>query len=227
MKLSIIIPVYNEAKTIKAIVEKVLKIPHEKEVIIVDDCSTDSTDEVLRKINHSVIIKLKMNKNSGKGAALMKGFENATGDIVLIQDADLEYDPEDYEPMIELINKDLADVVYGSRFLGGRIRRSHNLSNYYGNKIFTFINNLLYNATLTDMNTCYKIIKRAEFKKLNIKSQGFNFEAEFTAKVCKRNLRIYEVPIAYHGRNVKEGKKLKFYHGFQHLWTLLKYRFTD
>ncbi|OGQ14273.1 MAG: glycosyl transferase [Deltaproteobacteria bacterium RIFCSPHIGHO2_02_FULL_40_11] len=227
MKLSVIIPVYNEVRTIAHILAKVQATPHDKEILIIDDFSTDGTREFLQKNTDENVHVFYQKTNQGKGAALKLGFEKAQGDIIIIQDADLEYDPDDYKELISPIVKGLADVVYGSRFLGGRPQRSHFILNKLGNRFLTLLSNFMFNHTLSDMNTCYKAFQRELLPKLNLKCDGFAFDAEFTAKVCKLNLRIYEVPIVYHGRNVEEGKKLRLSHGFGHLWALIKYRFTN
>lgn len=228
MRLSVVIPVYNEEKTIHLILEKILATPFEKEIIVVDDHSSDRTKEILKKFETHPLVKIFFqSKNQGKGAALKRGFQEITGDIVIIQDADLEYDPNDYGLLIEPILKENADVVYGSRFLGGRTQRSHFFWNKMGNRLLSNFSNILYNSTLSDINTCYKVFQSKLLKEVKFKENGFAFCAEFTAKVCKRRLHIYEVPIVYHGRNMDEGKKLRMKHGFGHLWALLKYRFID
>ncbi len=230
MKLSVIVPVYNEAKTIREILQRVAAtgLPHE--IIVVDDGSTDGTREILRELEASgEIPNLKViyhERNQGKGAAVRTGFRHATGDVLLIQDADLEYDPEHYPVLLEPIQKGLADVVYGSRFLGAP-RRPILFWNMVANKILTLVTNLLYNTILSDMETGYKVFKREVIENMPLHARGFEFEPEFTAKVLKRGYRVFEVPIAFNPRDYSEGKKIKAKDGFIALWTLLKYRFVD
>jgi len=228
MKISVVIPVYNEIDTIEEILARVDKVVIKKEIIVIDDLSIDGTRERLKKIaadkeNVKVIYH---NRNKGKGAALRTGFESVTGDIVIIQDADLEYDPNEYPTLLEPILDGRADVVYGSRFIGGPHRVLF-FWHYVGNKLLTLISNALTNLNLTDMETCYKVFKRQILKDINLKSNRFGFEPEFTAKVSKKRLRIYEVPISYSGRTYSEGKKITWKDGIVALCLIFWYRFFD
>jgi glycosyltransferase involved in cell wall biosynthesis len=228
MKVSVVIPVYNEIDTIEEILARVDKVAIKKEIIVIDDLSIDGTRERLKKIaadkeNVKVIYH---NRNKGKGAALRTGFESVTGDIVIIQDADLEYDPNEYPKLLEPILDGRADVVYGSRFIGGPHRVLF-FWHYVGNKLLTLISNALTNLNLTDMETCYKVFKSQILKDINLKSNRFGFEPEFTAKVSKMRLRIYEVPISYSGRTYSEGKKITWKDGIVALCLIFWYRFFD
>jgi glycosyltransferase involved in cell wall biosynthesis len=228
MKVSVVIPVYNEIDTIEEILARVDKVAIKKEIIVIDDLSIDGTRERLKKIaadkeNVKVIYH---NRNKGKGAALRTGFESVTGDIVIIQDADLEYDPNEYPKLLEPITDGRADVVYGSRFIGGPHRVLF-FWHYVGNKLLTLISNALTNLNLTDMETCYKVFKSQILKDINLKSNRFGFEPEFTAKVSKMRLRIYEVPISYSGRTYSEGKKITWKDGIVALGLIFWYRFFD
>jgi len=226
MKLSVIMPVYNEERTIQEIVKRVLEVPLEKELVIVDDCSNDRTSELLKVyVNKAEIKVLRHEKNQGKGAAIRTGIQAATGDMIVIQDADLEYDPAEYPILVKPIVEGRADVVYGSRFLG--LHRVFFFYHYLGNKFLTFLTNLLYNTMLTDMETCYKVFRAEVLKGITIKSHRFNFEPEITAKVFKKKLRVYEMPISYYGRDYREGKKITWRDAFPAIWALLKYRFVD
>jgi len=230
MKLSIIIPVYNEVNTIREIINRVDAVELDKEIIIVDDCSTDGTREITEDIKNnekfnSDLRVVHHSKNQGKGAAIRTGINYTTGDIVIIQDADLEYDPEDYHILIKPIIEGKADVVYGSRFLG--IHRCFMFWHYMGNKLLTGLANILFNTILSDMESCYKAFRAEVIKDIRIKSNRFNFEPEITAKVLKRKLRIYEVPISYTGRDYSEGKKINWKDGFRAIYALIKYRLMD
>lgn len=225
MKLSVVMPVYNELNTIKKAVEKVLdvKLPVDKELIIVDDGSTDGTREILKQINDTRITIIYHEKNKGKGAAVRTGFSNVKGDIIIIQDADLEYDPSDYITLINPILSEKADIVYGSRFLSGP-HRVLLFWHFVGNKLITLIADMLYNINLSDIETGYKAFRKEILDKIKFSSKSFGFEAEFTAKAAKNRFRIYEVPIQYSGRTYEEGKKITWRDGFIALFILLRYR---
>ena len=226
IKLSVIISVYNEKETIHQILERVKRVNVEKDIIIVDDYSTDGTREILEKINDSNVKVIYHSENQGKGAAIRTAQKHhISGDVVIIQDADLEYQPEDYPRLIKPIENGSADVVYGSRFLGSH--RVFMFWHYVGNKLLTWLTNLLYNTMLTDMETGYKVFRAEVFKKLNIKSNRFNFEPEITAKVFKKKLRVVEMPITHYGRRYEEEKKITWKDGLVAIWTLIKYRFVD
>jgi glycosyltransferase involved in cell wall biosynthesis len=229
--LSILMPVYNEAKTIHEIIKKVEEAEIgdvRKELIIVDDGSKDGTREVLRDLSQNSAYKIYFHgQNMGKGAALRTALHYATGDIVLVQDADLEYDPAEYAELIKPVIEGRADVVYGSRLTGGKVARAFNFWHYLGNKLLTFITNVLYNAILSDMETCYKVFRTDVIKSFQIKSNRFDFEPEITAKVLKRKYKLYEMPISYYGRDFAEGKKITWKDGFAAVWALVKYRFVD
>ncbi len=232
MKISIVIPVYNEADSIEKIVAAVKRVDvgAEKEIVIVDDGSTDATRQKLEVVykDDPQIKVFSHNKNQGKGAALKTAFGKVSGDIIIIQDADLEYDPEDYPYLLSpIINRD-ADVVYGTRLSGGRTVRVHMFWHKIGNNVLTLLTNILYNTTLTDMETGYKVFKRKIIQDIDIKSRDFTVEAEFTAKILKRNrYKVYETPISYYGRGYLEGKKIRWYHAISAIWALIKYKFID
>ena len=212
--------------TIAEILRRIKSVSIPKQVIIVDDGSTDGTAEWLKGLRDPEVTALFHERNRGKGAAVRTALPKVTGDIVLIQDADLEYSPQQYPQLLEPILEGHADVVYGSRFLGGP-HRVHFFWHYAGNVLLTLLANMIYNVNLSDMGTCYKVFKAENIRSLDLKSDRFGFEAEVTAKVCKKGLRMYEVPISYYGRNYKEGKKITWTAGFSYLWCLLKYRFVD
>jgi len=223
--LSVVMPVYNERTTVDEIIRRVLAVPLRIELVVVDDGSDDGTKEILEQLQCELRFKLLRQKNAGKGAALRRGFAEVTGDLVVIQDADLEYSPEEYPQLIELICDDKADVVYGSRFLGRH--RAFMFAHYMGNKLVTFATNVLYNTMLTDMETCYKAMRIDVLRSMRLKSNGFGIEPEITAKIFKRGYRVYEVPITYAGRGYEQGKKITWRAGFGALCVLLKYRFTE
>lgn len=226
MKLSIVVPIYNEENTLQIILERILDQPMEKEVILVDDGSTDRTREILASLDHPDIRVILQPENQGKGAALRAGFAKATGDIVLIQDADLEYDPKEYAALIQPIEDGVADVVYGARFLGGPHRVLY-FWHYVGNKLLTLLTNVLFNVNLNDMETCYKVFRREALEGVEIQSNRFGFEPEITAKMVKSRQRIYEIPISYFGRTYEEGKKITWRDGLTALYTLFRFRLFD
>jgi glycosyltransferase involved in cell wall biosynthesis len=224
--LSVVMPCYNERETIREIVHRVVAVPVRTEFIIVDDGSTDGTRDILTELARELPIRLVLQPaNAGKGAALRRGFQEVTGDLVVIQDADLEYSPEEFPQLIELICQGRADVVYGSRFLGRH--RVFMFTHYAGNRLLTLITNVLYNTMLTDMETCYKVMRTDVLRSMTLESDGFGIEPELTAKIFKRHYRVYEVPITYDGRGYDEGKKITWRDGIVALWVLLKYRFTE
>jgi len=238
MKLSVVIPVYNEERTVTAILDRVVRaeLPEEiaaLELVVVDDASTDATPQHLNAYQlpsdtprPTTLVVRRHENNAGKAAALATGFSLATGDILLIQDADLEYDPQDYPVLLRPILDGKADVVYGSRFLSGPHRVLF-FWHYVGNKILTTLSNMFTDLNLSDMETCYKVFTRSVKEKLRITSKRFGFEPEFTARVARMGVRIYEVPISYHGRTYAEGKKIGWKDGFEAIWCILKYNLWD
>lgn len=228
MKLSVVMPVYNEQATLREVVSRVLAVPLEVELICVDDGSRDGSREILAElqIDHPQIRVMLQPKNMGKGAALRCGIQEATGDFIIIQDADLEYDPSDYPALLGPLLEDKADVVYGSRFLGSGPHRVLYFWHSVGNSILTLISNALTNMNMTDMETCYKVFRREILQSIPIEEDRFGFEPEITVKISKRRLRVYEVGIAYWGRTYEEGKKIGWRDGFRALWCLLKYSLT-
>jgi len=226
MKLSIVIPVYNEKHTIEEVIDRVREIDvgMEKEIVIVDDGSKDGTQDVLNNLNFPDTKTFFHAKNQGKGAALHTGFSNAKGDIILIQDADLEYDPAEYPTLLKPILDGRADVVYGSRFLGGPHRVLF-FWHYVGNKFLTTLSNMLSNLNLSDMETCYKVIKRDVLDRITLKSKRFGFEPEITIKLAKLKAKIYEVPISYSGRDYSEGKKIGWRDGIAAIYHIIRFKF--
>jgi glycosyltransferase involved in cell wall biosynthesis len=227
-KVSVVIPVFNERHTIQKLLERVLAVdlPVDKEVVVVDDGSTDGTRELLSQLDDERIRVFFQPENQGKGAALHRGFAEVTGTIVIIQDADLEYDPEEYPTLLGPILDGRADVVYGSRFLGGP-HRVHMFWHYVGNTVLTTVSNMLSDLNLTDMETCYKAFRTEVVRSIVLKEHRFGFEPEFTAKVAHRGYRIYEVPISYSGRSYDEGKKIGVNDGFRALYCILRYNLLD
>jgi glycosyltransferase involved in cell wall biosynthesis len=225
MKLSIVIPVYNEERTLEEIVQRVQAAPYEKELILVDDCSRDGTPQIMAELSkrYDNIRTFRHEQNQGKGGALATGFAKVSGDIVLIQDADLEYDPGDYPALLRPILEGKADVVFGSRFLGGAYARVHLFWHYLGNRMLTLASNCFTNLNLTDMETCYKVFKRDVADRLTIQSRTFAVEPEITAKVAKMRVRVYEVPISYAGRDYSEGKKIGLKDAFIALYAIVRW----
>jgi len=226
-RLSVVMPVYNEASTLEKIVERVLAVPVDKELIIVDDGSVDGSRGILERLKSRENVKVVLHeKNKGKGAALRTGFSECRGDIVIVQDADLEYFPEEYPELIEPIEKGWADVVYGSRFLG-RKHRVLLFHHYLANRFLTFLSNLTTNLNLSDMETCYKVFRRDVIQSLPLSQDRFGFEPEVTAKIARRRCRVFEVAISYNGRTYEEGKKIGVKDAVQALWCIARYAFFD
>ena len=225
-KITILIPVYNEKDSLEELLKRVEAVDFglDKEIILVDDFSTDGTRELYSRINYKVLYH---EKNMGKGAALRTGMREASGDIIIIQDADLEYNPEDYIPLVKLIKENEADVVYGSRLLDNRNSKSFLFLSFVANKTLTVLTNILFGAKLTDMETCYKAFRREFIQNIDIKSNRFDFEPEITAKVLKQKVRFKELPITYNARAFDEGKKIGWKDGVQAIWTLIKFRFIN
>lgn len=229
LTLTVIIPCYNEVSNIEKVLKNVEATQIVDQIIVVDDGSTDGSREILQRIeseNHPNVKILYHTRNQGKGAALVTGFKEATSEVIVIQDADFEYDPREYPLLLRPIAEGRSPVVYGSRFLGGP-RKTMNFWNMVANKILTLVTNILYNTILSDMETCYKAFRREVVADMKIHAKGFEFEPEFTAKVLKKGIRIYEVPISYNGREWDEGKKIKWTDAPIALWTLIKYRVVD
>ena len=226
-KLSVIVPVYNERNTVVEILRRMraVDIPLDLEIVVVDDGSTDGTQAVLGQLADSTVRVVHHSRNLGKGAAIRTGLGHVTGDLVLVQDADLEYDPEDWPKLLSPVLRGKAQVVYGSRFTGER--RNMLFLHWVGNRFLSLVTNILYNTTLSDMETCYKLFDRRVLAGIELHASRFEFEPEVTAKVLRRGIRIYEVPISYAGREFHEGKKITWRDGFVALWILVKYRFVD
>ncbi len=226
MRVTVVMPVFNEAATIREIVRRVLATEQVTELVVVDDGSTDGTREELSRLADPRIRVKLHERNRGKGAALRTGFELVSGDFVIVQDADLEYSPEDYPVLLRPLREGVADVVYGSRFLAGS-HRVHLFWHYVGNRLLTLLSNMLSNLNLTDMETCYKAFRREVLAGMPLRSDKFGFEPEFTMKVARRRWRIYEVPISYHGRDYDQGKKITWKDGMSALWHIFRYRIAD
>ena len=225
--LSVLMPVFNEKATLREIVTRVKATPYRKEIVLVDDGSSDGSGDLLREmaVGDPELRVLQQQPNQGKGAALRAAFAAAKGDVLLIQDADLEYSPEEYPKLLRPILEGKAHVVYGSRFLGGEYTRVHLYSHYLGNKLLTFVSNLMTGLNLTDMETCYKVMRREVAERIQIRSQRFNVEPELTAKVARMKARLFEVSISYAGRDFAEGKKISWRDGFSALWSIFRHRF--
>ena len=224
--LSVVMPAFNEAATIEEIIRRVIAVPIRTQLIVVDDGSTDGTRDILSRLQPELGFTLVFQPhNQGKGAALRRGFSEVKGDLVVIQDADLEYSPEEFPALIVLICEGRADVVYGSRFLGRH--RVFLFTHYLGNRVLTLVTNVLYNTMLSDMETCYKVMRTEVLRSMTLHSDGFGIEPELTAKIFKRGYRVYEVPITYDGRGYEDGKKITWRDGVVALWVLLRYRFTE
>jgi glycosyltransferase involved in cell wall biosynthesis len=225
--LSVLMPVFNEKTTIREIVARVKAVPYRKQIVLVDDCSRDGTGDILREMAAAdpELVLLQHEHNQGKGAALRTAFAAAKGDVLLIQDADLEYSPEEYPKLLRPIVEGKAHVVYGSRFIGGSYSRVHLYSHYLGNKMLTFASNVMTGLNLTDMETCYKVMRREVAERIQIRSARFNVEPELTAKIARMKARLFEVPISYAGRDFDEGKKISWRDGFSAMWAIFRYRF--
>lgn len=229
MKLSIVIPVYNEKDTLEEIFRRVQATPYQKEIIAVDDASEDGSREILKRLaeEYDNVRLFFHDRNMGKGAALRTGFAHVTGDVVIIQDADLEYDPADYPALLDPIQKGLADVVYGSRLIGAQPHRVLYFWHYMGNRCVTFLSNMFTNLNLSDMEVGYKVFRAEVLKDINIKSNRFGVEPELTAKIAKKRVRVYEVPISYHGRDYAHGKKITWRDGIAAIFHIIRFRFWD
>jgi len=225
--LSVIVPLYNERPTVAELLQRVLAVPIAKEIIVIDDCSTDGSDRVVEELasREPSIRLVRQDRNQGKGAALRRGFEEARGEVVIVQDADLEYDPQEYPRLLQPLLDGRADVVFGSRFMGADAHRVVYFWHMVGNKFLTLLSNMATNLNLTDMETCYKLFRHDVLKQITIEENRFGFEPEITAKVAKLRVVIYEVGISYYGRTYEEGKKIGWRDGFRALWAIFKYNF--
>jgi glycosyltransferase involved in cell wall biosynthesis len=226
-RVSVVVPVFNEKDTIRTIVQRIRAVALETEIIVVDDGSTDGTRQVIETCRETIDRVILFDRNRGKGAAVKAGFAAASGEVIVIQDADLEYDPEDYHELLRPILVANADLVIGSRMTGARPQRAYYYWHYVGNKIITQLTRVLYNTTLSDIYSCYKMFRRECLTGLDVRSDGFEFDAEFLALLLKRHLVVYEVPISYYGRTYSEGKKIRWHHVWRVLWNLVKYRFVS
>lgn len=225
-KVSVVIPVYNERATVEELLRRVQAVELEKEIVVVDDCSTDGTREILQRLQTDRVRAFFHDRNRGKGAALRRGFEEARGEIVIVQDADLEYDPGDYHTLLQPIERGVADVVYGSRFLGG----THRVLFFWhsvANKVLTLVTDMFTNLNLSDVWTCYKVFRREVLERITLKEDRFGFEPEVTAKVARGGWRVYEVPVSYYGRTYAEGKKITWKDGIRGMWCVFRYHVAD
>ena len=227
LKLSVVMPVFNEAATVRSIIEVVCQQELVDELVVVDDCSTDGTDKVLAELDHPKVQFFRHEENRGKGAALRTGFAQASGDIILIQDADLEYDPREYRLLVQPIAEGKADVVYGSRFAGGGTHRVLYFWHSVGNRMLTLLSNIFTDINLTDMEVCYKAFRREVLERITLREDRFGFEPEVTAKISRLDVRIYEVPVSYYGRTYDEGKKIGLRDAFRTLYCILRYNLFD